>query len=67
VPLNHVALHAWLSRTSGLGARRVPRHWRALTEDATYQQAPYEKPVVGLDAIAAMWEPSAKAPMRSSE
>ena len=32
------------------------------TEDATYQQAPFQEPVVGLAAIAAMWESERDGP-----
>jgi hypothetical protein len=45
--------------------RRYERAWRApgtealrelFTDGATYLQAPYRDPVVGLEAIAGMWE-----------
>ena len=61
--LNHVAVHAWVSA--------YERAWRTagttslgelFTEDAAYQQAPYEKPVVGLEAIAEMWEAQREGP-----
>jgi len=41
------------------------RAWRApgtgalagiFTQDATYRQSPYEEPITGLPAIAAMWD-----------
>ena len=63
MPLNHAAVDAWLST--------YERAWRTagteslgelFTEDATYRQAPYEKPVVGLDAIAEMWEGEREGP-----
>jgi ketosteroid isomerase-like protein len=47
------------------------RAWRApgtgslaeiFTEDATYLQAPYRQPVVGLSAIARMWEADRDGP-----
>ncbi|KAA5838247.1 nuclear transport factor 2 family protein [Saccharopolyspora hirsuta] len=47
------------------------RAWRApgvdalaelFTPDASYQQAPYLEPVVGLDAIARMWEAERTGP-----
>ena len=40
---------AWRTRGTDLLAE-------LFTADATYLQGPYESPVVGLDAIAAMWE-----------
>jgi catechol 2,3-dioxygenase-like lactoylglutathione lyase family enzyme len=55
--------HAWLSayerawRTAGTASLR-----ELFTEDATYQQAPYEKPLAGLDAIAEMWEAEREGP-----
>ena len=47
------------------------RAWRApgaeplreiFSEDASYQLAPYEKPIAGLDAIASMWEREREGP-----
>ena len=47
------------------------RAWRApgtgalagiFTQDATYRQSPYEEPVTGLPAIAAMWEAERDGP-----
>lgn len=32
------------------------------TEDATYLQAPYHEPVIGLDAIRTMWEAERSGP-----
>jgi len=32
------------------------------TGDATYQPAPYEKPLAGLNAIAEMWEAEREGP-----
>jgi len=32
------------------------------TEDATYLQSPYERPVTGLDAIGRMWEKERQGP-----
>jgi ketosteroid isomerase-like protein len=40
--------------TSGLG--------EIFTDDATYQQDPYREPVVGLPAIAEMWEEERDGP-----
>jgi hypothetical protein len=63
VPLNHVAVHGWLSayerawRTAGTASLG-----ELFTEDATYQQAPFEKQLVGLDAIAEMWEAEREGP-----
>jgi catechol 2,3-dioxygenase-like lactoylglutathione lyase family enzyme len=56
-------VRAWLSayerawRTAGTGSLG-----ELFTEDATYQQAPYEKPLVGLKAIAEMWEAEREGP-----
>ena len=56
-------VHAWLSayerawRTAGTASLG-----ELFTEDATYQQAPYEKPLVGLGAIAEMWEAEREGP-----
>jgi ketosteroid isomerase-like protein len=50
---------------------RYERAWRTagtdtlvelFTEDATYQLAPYDDPLVGLPAIAAMWEVEREGP-----
>jgi ketosteroid isomerase-like protein len=35
---------------------------RLFTEDATYLQSPYDKPVTGLDAIGRMWEKEREGP-----
>ena len=63
MPLNHVAVHAWVSayervwRTAGTASLG-----ELFTENAAYQQAPYEKPLVGLEAIAEMWEAQREGP-----
>ena len=46
---------AW--RTPGTEALR-----EIFSEDATYQLAPYEQPIAGLDAIASMWEREREGP-----
>lgn len=47
------------------------RAWRApgteelvtlFTDEATYRQSPYEEPVVGIEAIARMWEAEREGP-----
>jgi hypothetical protein len=46
---------AW--RVSGTGALAG-----IFTQDATYRQGPYEEPITGLPAIAAMWEAERDGP-----
>jgi catechol 2,3-dioxygenase-like lactoylglutathione lyase family enzyme len=46
---------AW--RTAGSGTLR-----ELFTDDATYRQSPYEKPLAGLEAIAEMWEAEREGP-----
>jgi len=55
--VTHEQVHDWLER--------YERAWRAagtdavrelFTEGASYQQAPYDGPIIGIDSIAAMWE-----------
>lgn len=46
---------AW--RAPGTGALR-----ELFEPDATYQLSPYEEPLTGLDAIAAMWEDEREGP-----
>ncbi len=50
---------------------RYERAWRApgtdslseiFSDEATYQLAPYDEPIAGLDAIAAMWEREREGP-----
>ncbi len=50
---------------------RYERAWRTpgtaplreiFSEDASYQLAPYEQPIAGLDAIASMWERERESP-----
>ncbi|MEV4757776.1 nuclear transport factor 2 family protein [Micromonospora sp. NPDC049559] len=47
--------HAW--RAPGTDALAT-----IFTPDASYRQAPYRPPVVGLDAIARMWEQQREGP-----
>jgi ketosteroid isomerase-like protein len=46
---------AW--RTAGTDELRA-----LFTDDATYRQSPYEEPVVGVEAIARMWEAEREGP-----
>lgn len=46
---------AW--RASGTGALAG-----IFTQDATYRQSPYEEPITGLPAIAAMWDAERDGP-----
>jgi ketosteroid isomerase-like protein len=46
---------AW--RSAGTAAVR-----ELFTSDATYQLAPYDEPIRGIDAIAAMWEREREGP-----
>jgi len=60
---NRDSVHQWLAgyeaawRTAGTEGLR-----RLFTEDATYFQSPYEKPVTGLDVIGRMWEKEREGP-----
>jgi PPOX class probable F420-dependent enzyme len=62
-PVDHDDARAWMAR--------YERAWRApgtdrltelFTDDATYRLAPFESPIVGLDAIVAMWEAERRGP-----
>lgn len=57
------SVHRWL--TGYEAAWRAPgiKSLAGLfTEDATYLQSPYERPVTGLDAIGRMWEREREGP-----
>src|SRR5438093_511070 len=66
----------WGRTRRGRGGRHPARPWRRppnpvpwtgalagiFTQDATYRQSPYEEPITGLPAIAAMWEAERDGP-----
>src|SRR5579871_5359560 len=60
---DHSAVRRWVAgyerawRTSGTDALR-----ELFTTDATYLHSPYEQPVVGLHAIAKMWDDDRDGP-----
>jgi ketosteroid isomerase-like protein len=47
--------HAWRTQGTALLGE-------LFTNDATYQTAPYEEPLTGVDAIAQMWEAEREGP-----
>lgn len=56
-------VHGWIAR--------YEQAWRSpgtatlgeiFTEDVTYRHAPFEPPLVGLDAVAGMWEAEREGP-----
>lgn len=60
----------------GVWIAKYERAWRApgidvlaglFTSDATYQQAPFQEPVVGLPAIGRMWEAERTGPDEAFE
>src|SRR5262249_22193441 len=67
-PVGRAQVHAWLStyerawRTAGTASLG-----ELFTLDATYLQAPYEKPLVGLNAIGEMWEAERESPDEAFE